>query len=111
MALRFNRRWHWRTKTGEVVKIREMGDTHLLNVIRFLERFVHAKILAAADQMEFGAGQMTGEMAQDSLERAALAMYAHPEEYAEDFEPPELKWLIREADRRRLNHEENQDAR
>lgn len=54
----------WKTRDGQVLRIRSMGTTHINNCILMLQRFQERKILSV---MLSGAG-LQGEMARDAFD-------------------------------------------
>ena len=95
---KYDHRWHWRTKDGRVVRIREMTDSHLKNTISLLERVVEQKrqqaIIAGYNALNF----MQGEMAIFCMECDIAAI--EDGSYDEDFQHPSLFYLQQEVLRR-----------
>lgn len=89
----------WTTKTGEKIRIKDLTDSHLLNILKLLER---AK--SGQDNIMCGyASMLTGEIATYYADRAVEE--AMDETVEERF--PIYEHLHTEAIRRKLLVEEN----
>jgi hypothetical protein len=65
----------WKTKNGEILDVKDMTDSHLLNAINYIKRTNYSYRTGMAFEAEMAAGTMMGEMAQDSLEGIANSYY------------------------------------
>ena len=57
----------WKTKEGNDILINDMTDSHLLNSIKFLERYEQHVRWNLVKQIDFLLGGTTGEIAQDMM--------------------------------------------
>jgi len=87
----------WTTRDGRTIRIVDMGDSHLLNTLRMLER-AH---LARAFRTDLASSFFQGDMAQFSLECEARRLYES--DPSSSF--PVYQDLREEADRRKLKTE------
>jgi len=91
----------WTTRDGQVIPIRDMTDSHLLNAIRFVRRNAGELRMREAYALDYAAETMGGDMAQDSLHAAAAQTYdQHDEDWLEEHE--DYQALRREVSRRGL---------
>ncbi len=90
----------WKTKDGRLIKIKDMTDRHLINIIKFLEKrtqFLNSRAL----QYYSTCMQPSGEMAQMAFEQEAEAQIsAEPSDRYSIY-----IFLIEEAIRRGLDYE------
>ncbi len=88
----------WTTKDKSKIRICDMEDSHLLNTIKFLERFAETERKLNMD-FYITCPQPNGEMAQMAFDNElSLAI----ESIWEDFTPPIYDNLIKEKERRKL---------
>lgn len=97
----------WVTKDGREIPIIEMTDAHLRNALRFLRRRAEAYRWAGALQL-WSYAEHAPDGAAMAADRAAeeLLEYADDDEVVSAF-VPEFLALKREANRRRLEQEED----
>jgi len=65
---------NWTTADGTKIRICDMDDSHLLNSIRFLERYAEAR-LSHEFSAVFNFPEPQGEMAQMDLDQMELEMF------------------------------------
>jgi hypothetical protein len=92
----------WRTRDGREVLISEMGDSHLLNTIRYLERNKEAIVLNHVIAMSRIGSTFGGDGAQDAYDNAMAELADEEHETALEMCVPEYKALVAEAERRKL---------
>lgn len=92
----------WKTKSGQVLKIKDMTDSHLLNTIRFLERAgekqMQQEIAAAWSCLSSLQGEMATfycEQDIDRLEETTLEDWLN-------MTNPKYNRLVAEAEKRKL---------
>lgn len=92
----------WRVKAGQVIKIKELENSHLINIINLLWRNA-SKIKSRTEvDMLRAIGMLQGEMAMDCADRDLNAlMKADPEEWI--FTQEKFKELCAEAKRRDIH--------
>lgn len=97
---------HWKCRDGTIVAIREMGDRHLLNLIRFLERNYDRRELDIPTPPMFN-----GEDAQFFAERDYDNACEQVAEMAIEEWCPSYPFLVAEAKRRKLDPAAGVDRR
>lgn len=100
---RYDRKKFWQTKEGELVKIEEMTDGHLLNAVWMMLR-IGAKKRSEALRLGYSlVAGMQGEMAVDDMERGILRYEEmDAEDMAEECCGGSWEALNAEVDRRGL---------
>ena len=89
----------WVTKEGERIHVREMGDQHLVNTIRYLRRVGSQAKMA----LEIESPNLNGEMAQFFAERAHDKLLDMSLDEFLESEVETWPALLAEAERRKLN--------
>ena len=95
---------HWVTKTGERVRVCDMGDQHLLNAEAMVSRNYRQRCLySSIEAMSYAFSAMTPDGASDCAlsESEALAEEAEAQEMIEEW-CPAYPALIAEIERRKL---------
>ena len=92
----------WKTHSGQIIPIKEMSDTHLINTISFLKRNCENYRYQIIAEGENALGFLQGEMAIDSIERDINSLLSMADdEFLQEYTP--YKALVREAKKRKLN--------
>lgn len=91
----------WKTINGSEIRIVDMGNRHLINAIRMLERNAEKGAQALIDSGERFLTTLSGDMAQYSVEQGLHSLQSGEFEIEEIF--PVYEELTEEADRRGLN--------
>ncbi len=94
----------WKSKDGQVIRIKDMTDTHLLNTARFLLK--QAQIIINRNIEQYYSGmQPQGEMAEIEFDRELSAWESMtPEDYLEE-ECPAFENMVKELEKRGLEIE------
>ena len=94
----------WKTKEGRTIKIRDLEDSHLVNIIRFIRVRAGSFKEALISEAYSFASMLHGDMAQFAADQDINSMYEEP---AEDLieETPLFQALIKEAKKRKLKVE------
>lgn len=90
----------WKTRDGSEIRIKDMGDRHLINSIRMLERNVDKARQTLIDSAESILTTMNGEMAQYAIESGIRDLESGEVDIEEVF--PVYEELTEEAELRRL---------
>lgn len=88
----------WTTKDGAKIRIKDMGDRHLVNTILMLQRYHSADKSQAICNAYFMSGIIQGEIASDDIDRAIGVL----EDSTVDDDIPIYNDLYDEAVRRNL---------
>jgi len=64
--------YSWQTKDGYKVKVKDLTDKHLVNIIRMLRRYCEQLNSVESFKLSCAAASMRGEMAQDCLDRESF---------------------------------------
>jgi len=93
----------WKTREGAVMRIKDMGDSHLVNTIKYLERHAtNMRLNQASDMFRYAATAPDGAaMCAESGAEQLLEM--SDEEFLSEY--PKYKGLVREAKKRKLTWE------
>jgi hypothetical protein len=100
----------WRTAAGEIIKIKDMSDSHLVNTIRFIKKSAIKNMRQELSAAYCVSMVLTGEHAQDACDQSIEEMediLSESGEYSiEDIleRSARFKRMIKEADKRRLNY-------
>jgi hypothetical protein len=90
---------NWTTKTGEIIPIRKMTDSHLANAIACMERVAASRANWDANGLAVFGGSVNGEQAGYAIDAALDALEEHGADlYLEG--DPMYEALIAEQDRR-----------
>lgn len=100
-----NKAVFWETKSGEKIKISELEDKHLINIVKLLKRKFDQEACHNA-AVCYGHGFDGDSMASYYAEQEGDNwMEANFEDYLEVCENPVVRALIKELDKRKLSYE------
>jgi hypothetical protein len=91
---------HWTCRDGRVVPIAEMGDSHLVNTIRYLERNRETIVFREVLRMGRMCSTFSGDGAMDAADMALDELLDEEYEDALSMCVPEYPALVAERDRR-----------
>jgi hypothetical protein len=89
----------WRTKDGKKSRICDIEDSHLLNIIKYLERRAELIYSYRLHELIRADSIISGEMATMAIENELLQL---EEKGADPFEFPIYNKMLHERDRRKL---------
>ncbi len=94
----------WECKDGSVIKVKDLDDEHLINILRFLKRRANKFILKAVMELARAESYLIGEAALDSIdaEQTQLANM----EWFDCYDYDALAILIDEVEKRNLDWED-----
>lgn len=91
---------NWKTKDGEIIKIKDMADSHLINSIKFIERNAERYVNGMKD-FYLSCPPPNGEMANDCFETKFVeVMNLEPEDLCN--ENTKYRAMVKEAKSRKL---------
>lgn len=96
----------WTTKTGDKIPVSKMDDSHLVNTIRFVRRNYQAIMLHQAILCDSAYPDGEPDGAAMAAESEARYAFSEAEELNDiQVRVPIYKHLVKEANKRKLDHE------